>query len=377
MKKTLSLLVILALVFSFVGCAGPSGGGAKDDILIGVSIWSSTDTLGSQVKEMIDAAAEALGVKVMYVDQGHISEEVTASMETLAAAGADGVIICNSSSAEMTSVINTANEHKVYVAQFFRSISEADNPEEYALAKSSPYYVGAVHEDEIDNGHQLAYTLAERGYREIGLMGWEAGDATFLLRWAGYKQGVEAWNQENPNDQVVLLEPQYGGTTSDTGRATAEAILAANPNADSIIASGGGGDPLIGAISAIEGLGRTGEVGVASTDFLHDLDVQLERNAITVESGGHFADPLFAFMLVYNAIVGEYEVPTDGFYDILFPYIFVSSSEEYSNFEKYFIDDLPYNKEELIEMSKYSYEELSKAASELSIEDVISRHGDK
>lgn len=376
MKKVLSLLIILALVFGLAAC-GSSVGGKKDDILIGVSIWSSTDTLGSQVKEIIDAAAEALDVRVMYVDQSHISEEVTASMETLAAAGADGVIICNSSSAEMTSVINTANEHEVYVAQFFRHIIEADNPEEYALAESSPYYVGAVYEDEVANGHQLAYTLAERGYREIGLMGWEAGDATFLARWEGYKQGVEAWNNDNPNDPVVLLEPQYGGTTSDTGRATTEAILAANPNADAIIVSGGGGDPLIGAISAIEGLGRTGEVGVASTDFLHDLDVQLENNAITVESGGHFADPLYAFMMVYNAILGNYEVPTDDFYEILFPYIFVSSSEEYSNFEKYFIDDLPYNDEEFVELSKMSFEDLSASASRLSIEDVINRHGDK
>ena len=86
---------------------------------------------------MLDAAADALGVELTYVDQAHISERVTASMETLAAAGVDGVIICNSSSAEMTSVINTANENKVYVAQFFRSINEQDNPDEYALAKSS------------------------------------------------------------------------------------------------------------------------------------------------------------------------------------------------------------------------------------------------
>lgn len=369
-KKALILIMVFALALGFTAC----GGNSKDkDILIGVSIWSSTDTLGSQVKTMLDAAAEALGVNVMYVDQSHISEEVTASMETLAAAGADGVIICNSSSAEMTSVINTANENKVYVAQFFRYILEADNPDEYALAKSSPYYVGAVHEDEVDNGRQLVLTLADRGYREIGLMGWEAGDATFLARWEGYQLGVEEWNKDHADDPVVLLEPQYGGTTSDTGRATAEAIFAANPNADAIIPAGGGGDPLIGAIAAIEGLGRTGEIGVASTDFLHDLDVQLEKNAITVESGGHFADPLFAFMMVYNAIKGEYKVPTDGFYDVLFPYIFVSSSEEYSAFEKYFIDDLPYNKDELVEMSKSSFEKLSETASILSIDEVKGR----
>lgn len=56
------------------------------DIKIGVSIWSSTDVLGSQCKLIIDEAAKALGVQVQYVDQGHVSEKVTASVEQLAAA---------------------------------------------------------------------------------------------------------------------------------------------------------------------------------------------------------------------------------------------------------------------------------------------------
>lgn len=378
MKKFLALLLVLALALSCVACGANGGGGGgkgkQEGIKIGVSIWSSTDTLGSQCKTMLDAAAKALGVELIYVDQAHISEKVTASVETLAAAGVDGIIICNSSSAEMTSVINTANQNKIYVAQFFRYINEKDNPNEHQLAVSSPYYVGAVHEDEVDNGHMLVTILAEKGYRKIALMGWEPGDATFLGRWEGYKRGVEAWNKEHPNDQVVLLEPQYGGTTSDTGRATAEAILSSNPDADALIVAGGGGDPLIGAIQAIEGLGKTGKIGVASTDFLHDLDVQLQKGAITTESGGHFADPLFAFYMVYNAIRGKYEVPTNGYYEIIFPYIFVASSEDYANFQKYFIDELPYNEQELKAMADYTFEQLKETAAKLSIEDVMKRH---
>ena len=39
------------------------------DIKIGVSIWSSTDVLGSQCKLILDEAAKALGVQVQYVDR--------------------------------------------------------------------------------------------------------------------------------------------------------------------------------------------------------------------------------------------------------------------------------------------------------------------
>ncbi len=400
MKKILGLLLSLAVLgLSFTGCSKKDASGASssgsasassassssdssssaastsedDDILIGVSIWSSTDTLGSQCKRILDAAAKALGIKVMYVDQGHISEQVTASAETLCAAGCDGIIICNSASAEMTSVINTCTQNKVYVAQFFRVISESANPNEYKLAQNSPYYVGAVHENEVENGKQLVTILAKRGCRKIALEGWEAGDATFLLRWEGYKAGVKTWNTQNPNDTVTLLEPQYGGTTSDTGRATAEAIINANPNVDALIVAGGGGDTLVGALAAIESMGRKGKIAVVSTDFLADLDEQLASGGMAAESGGHYCDPLIALMLVYNAIKGNYTVPTDSLYDVPFPYLYVASSADYAAYAEYFVNDLPYNTQELQAMAKLSQPDLAAAAAKLSIEDVKSR----
>jgi ribose transport system substrate-binding protein len=349
---------------------------SDDEIMIGISIWSSTDTLGSQVKRMLDVAADALNVKIMYVDQAHISEQVTASAETLAAAGCDGIIICNSATAEMTSVINTCDENEMYCAQFFRYINEEDNPNEFALGQASPYYVGAVHEDEVDNGANLVRILCEKGARKIALEGWEAGDATFLGRWTGYKKGIEDWNAANPDDQAELLEPQYGGTTADTGRATAEAIINANPDIDALIVAGGGGDTLVGALAAIDSLGLKGDIQVASTDFLPDLEEQLETGGMSTQSGGHFCDPLYAFLMVYNAIRGEYDVPTDDFYDILFPYIFVASVDDYSGYHQYFVENLPYTEEEVQELADKSFEDLSDAATSLSIEDVMQRHGE-
>lgn len=380
MKKLIKLVCAVALLGAmFVSCskkqaAGASGSNASDSkkIKIGVSIWSSTDTLGSQCKRIIDEAAKALDVQVLYVDQGHISENVTSSAETLSAAGCDGIIICNSASAEMTSVINTCNQNKVYCAQFFRIISKDANPNEYALAAKSPYFVGAVHENEVENGKKLVTILAEKGNKKIALEGWEAGDATFLLRWEGYKKGVEDWNASH-SDKIELLEPQYGGTTSDTGRSTAEAIINANPDIDALIVAGGGGDTLVGALAAIESMGKKGKIAVVSTDFLADLDEQLKSGGMAAESGGHYCDPLIAFMLVYNAIKGNYAVSTDGFYDVNFPYLYVASPEDYAAYAKYFVDALPYNAEELKAMAALSEKDLEVATAKLSIEDVKSR----
>ena len=357
------------------GGATDTSAPADGEIKIGVSIWSSTDVLGSQCKMIIDQAADALGVEVQYVDQGHVSEKVTASVEQLCAAGCQGIIICNSSDTEMASAIKTCNDNGVYLAQFFRIISEENSKDIYQAAKDSEYYVGAVHENEPENGEKLVQILLDKGDRNIGLIGWEQGDATWLGRWEGYKAGVEKWNAEHPDDQAVLSEPQYAGTSSEGGSKAAEALMSANPDLDALIPAGGGGDPLQGAIAAVERAGKTDSIDIVSTDFLPDLGERLENGSMAGESGGHYCDPLFAFLAVYNAIKGNYKDNAGKFEDINFPYLYVASAEDYKDYEKYFVDQLPYTNEELVEMSKLDMEGLKQKAASLSIEDAAARSG--
>ena len=377
-KKLLAMILVLTMCLSTVACGGQSTNGDNksdnEEIKIGVSIWSSTDVLGSQVKKMLDAAAEALGVKLVYVDQGHVSEKVTASVETLCAAGCKGIIICNSADSEMVSAINTCNQSKVYLAQFFRIINKEKSAQIYAQAQSSPYYIGSVHEDEVVNGYNLAKLLIDKGDRNICLMGWTVGDATFLGRWEGYKKAVDEWNQAHPDDKVNMTEPVYANTSAEEGASVAKSFMNSYPDMDALIVAGGVGDPLVGAIGAINSAGRTGQIDVVSTDFLPDLGEQLKTGGMYAESGGHYCDPLYAFMMVYNAIKGNYKKPENSFLEIKYPYLYVSSTEDYENYAKYFVDDLPYNAEELKKMSGLSFDELSKWANNLTIEDVKTCH---
>ncbi|MBR2653023.1 MAG: sugar ABC transporter substrate-binding protein [Lachnospiraceae bacterium] len=393
-KKIMSALLCLTMIGSMlIGCGGAAsqGAGSDDaagadagttaeapaagDIKIGVSIWSSTDVLGSQCKLILDAAADALGVQVQYVDQAHVSEKVTASVEQLCAAGCQGIIICNSSDTEMASAIKTCNDNNVYLAQFFRIINSETSADIYKAATDSAYYVGAVHENEPENGEKLVQILIDKGDRNIGLIGWEQGDATWLGRWEGYKAGVEKWNAEHPDDQVTLSEPQYAGTSSEGGSKAAEALMSANPNLDALIPAGGGGDPLQGAIAAVERAGKTQDIDIVSTDFLPDLGERLENGSMAGESGGHYCDPLFAFMAVYNAIRGNYTDIAGNFEDINFPYLYVASPEDYAAYEKYFVEQLPYTKDELVAMADLDMAGLKEAAASLSIEDAAARSG--
>lgn len=377
MKKIICVLTcVLMFTLMLVGCGGGDKQAAKSadgKIKIGVSIWSSTDVLGSQCKRIIDAAADALNVEVQYVDQGHVSEKVTASVESLVAAGCQGIIICNSSDTEMASAIKTCNDNGVYLAQFFRIIDKNKNADIYEQAVKSPYYMGAVHENEVENGKKLVQILIDKKCRNIGLIGWEQGDATWLGRWEGYKAGVEEWNAAHPSDQVKLSDPQYAGTSSEGGAKAAEALMSADPTLDALIPAGGGGDPLQGAIAAVERAGKTQSIKIVSTDFLPDLGERLENGSIAGESGGHYCDPLYAFMMVYNAIKGNYTGIENNFIDVQFPYLYVSSSKDYGEYDKYFVKQLPYTNDELVEMAKLPLDQLKEAASKLSIEDAAAR----
>ena len=329
---------------------------------------------------MLDAAAKALGdVQLVYVDQGHVSEKVTASVETLCAAGCKGIIICNSADSEMASAINTCNQNKVYLAQFYRMINKDKSAQIYQQAQKSQYYVGAVHEDEVVNGYTLANILIKKGKRNICLEGWTPGDATFLMRWTGYKQAVSEWNAKNANDKVTLTDPVYANTSSEEGANVAKSFMNSYPKMDALIVAGGGGDPLVGSIGAIKNAGKTGKIAVVSTDFLSDLDQQLASGGMTAESGGHFCDPLYAMMMVYNTVKGKYKTSSDpssadSFREIKFPYLYVSSSEDYTNYKKYFLDSSPYSDKEVKDMANDTFDQLAKQASTLSLKDVQTRH---
>ena len=72
----------------------------------------------------------------------------------------------------MTSAIKTANDNKVYLAQFFRVISKDNSADIYDMATQSPITTsGAVHENEPENGEKLVQILLDKGDRNIGLIG--------------------------------------------------------------------------------------------------------------------------------------------------------------------------------------------------------------
>ena len=376
-KRVIGLLMCFTMAISMMtGCGDGSGDSNGNALKIGVSIWSTTDSLGAQCKKMLDHTAHILGdVELEYIEQGHVSEKVTSSVQSLIKDGCKGIIVCNSADSEMSSIIRSCDEAGVYVAQFFRMINEQDSGDIYQLGTDSKYFVGAVHENEIENGEKLGNILLEKGCRKIGLVGWEQGDSTFLGRWEGYKSAVSQWNAAHGDDEAVLLDPQYAGTSVEGGEKAAQAFMDKYQDLDALIAAGGGGDPFEGVLNAVEKAGKISSISVVSTDFRDDLEARLEQGSIAAESGGHYCDPLFAFFMVYNAVKDGNASFEGSFNEILFPYLYVFSPQTYADYEKLFVKRFPYTDDDIRGMSEKSFDELKNMAESLSIDDAIARLG--
>ena len=267
----------------------------------------------------------------------------------------------------MSRVIEACDDAGVYVAQSFRMIDEIDGSNVYELAKASRYYVGNVHENEIENGKRLVGILLDRGDRNIGLMGWKAGDIAWEKRCEGYRMAIDTWNTLHHTDQARLSEPVYGGIDMDGAVEATNELLENFAGIDALIVGGGGGEPMVGALSAINAADKTGFIDVVGTDFVDDLDDRIKDGTIIGESGGSFCDPLFAFMMVYGA-VNSGESFEGKVCEIRYPYMYATSMQDYREFEEKMVDQIPFTPEEFIELSQMDPEGLAQKAA--SMEDL-------
>lgn len=100
----------------------------------------------------------------------------------------------------------------------------------------------------------------------------------------------------------------------------------------------------------------------------------LKTDLVAGESGGHYCDPLISFMMVYNAIKGNYK--DFGANSKMFrSHICMYHQQMITKHMRNISDQLPYTDDELVEMSKLSMDDLKAAAAKVSIEDAASRAG--
>ena len=379
-KKTISLLCVAFLMVSLFGC-GPEDDDTKeradgDRITIGVSIWSTKDLLGSRTKRVIDATADALGVDVVYCEHYYDPSMIRTSVNKLCAAGCEGILFCPGNNKDMKDAIKTCDREGVYLVQYYSRIDGLSWPKVYQISVNSDHYVGAVYEDEVVNGYNLTYYLLNNGDRQIGMLRGEGDDVTFDQRRLGSDMAVAEWNIGHPDDTAHLSQTVDAKATAESCNEAIDELLGMMRHMDGLLVGSGKGTQVIGAMEALRLHDLSRHVDLVGSGFLQDMEKQLYNDGIFAQSGGNICDGLYAFLLVYKAVNKEI-IPEAGVpgYELECPYIYITSPDDYGEYEKYFLDSMPYNEAEIRDLAKYSPDELSIAAGTLSVRDVKTRHG--
>lgn len=377
-KKIVNLLIVTGVLVFFMaaGLAGYAGKTeekaepADKKIKMGVSFLNTSIPIANDVIIMIKAAAEALDVDLIILDDEFNPDKQVANIENLVASGCDAVMICNSSEAVVPKMIKICDDNEVGLGLFFRRIND---PEIQKMAQESEYFIGVTHEAELNNGYRLGKALYNNGARNAAIINFNHGDATAEERYAGYVKAFE-------EDGVKILAEQWEIMTGDKAAAATDSFIAAYPELDCIAVVGGGGENLAGTISTVKNHGKTGDILVSSTDFIPNQYEMLKNGEISAISGGHWVDPFFEFMLLYNWATGN--SLTNETAEVIVNFIFVSSPEMQKEYDKWIKGDLlPYTDEEVRNLAvKYNpdmnYQTLLDTAYSYSIEDVKERHKD-
>ncbi len=377
-KKVLSLICVVCLSLSLFACATKQEAVKKeneDRITIGVSIWNTRDLLGSRTKRVIDETAKALGVDVIYSEHKYDQSMMRTSVNKLCAAGCDGILFCPNEEKNMRDAIRTCDREGVYLAQYYSTIDAMVRPHLYNLGVNSDRYVGAVYEDEIANGYNLTYYLLNDGDRQIGIMCGIGDETTFEKRRAGCEMAITEWNTAHPDDTAHLSQSVYARSSPKSCNEAVDELLLKMRDMDGLIVGSGKGTQVVGAAGALRDHKLSDQVDLVGTGFLNDMERQFKRDGIFAESGGNICDSLYAFLLLYKAIRGDMEVVSGQEpYEICCPYVYVTSPEEYREYETYYLKSMPYSSEEIVDLATYSPKELNEAADILSVRDVKTRH---
>ena len=342
--------------------AGETSGDENGKYNIGVVIHTTTDFLCAKYKAYSDYLGKEYGVKFdYYIIENFADETYLSAIENLCAQGVDGIITTNFSGTAVLQGLKICEENQVYLAVGWSQIDESIKEQVY----ESDYFVGGSYESDYDAGYEIITSLIDAGCTNIAAIGYEPGITCHDRRWEGMMKAFE----DHPE---VTKAGEYRGLEFTKA---VEDFLASDDSIDGIAIT------LLGieyCSEPIKSAGREGQVKIAFCDFSENCQQSFDDGETVCAIGGQYADLVFPFVLLYNALEGDpldkVEVPVN--------FIICKSGEEFADYMEYLHDDGVYawTTEEVDKLiksknSSVTSEDLLEMGASYSIEDTIERHG--
>jgi ABC-type sugar transport system substrate-binding protein len=328
MKKLLAfVLTISMLVTMLIGCApkadnaseeSPSAtskpsadkdtttpAGNPSDAVITAGNWkigylasSSADagqTLPTQ--ESLKHAVEALGCTVVEVIPASTSpDDLITAVENLINQGCDAICLYNQihMNGLVATVIDLCEEAGVYVSFYNTKIKEGTDA--YDAAMDSEYFVSAHFNENEKAGYNAMAKLGELGCKKVCVFGLPTSNLTGEDRYRGAEAAAKEYGIEILcfNSDLSLFNAA-GGTT------VAESFLAAYPDMEGVLITGGTGNVMSGYSTVMEGKG----IPTSAIDFSEGQTAFLDNGVLAYVTGGHISGATYAVIMLVNKLNGS------------------------------------------------------------------------
>ena len=327
---------------------------------IGVSYYTFADQLGGQFKKVLEYTAAEYGCEVVFMEWAAVDvESAVEANENLIEAGCDGII----ATMLTPSIVEACEQAGVTLVQSCNIVSD---PEMLKLVEASAQYIGAVSNDELQAGYDMAQGIYDGGARNIVYVAPTAGTASSH---DDRVRGVEKFAEEH--EDFVIVSNYRGNEQVDGFRQ----LMAAYPEVDGVIQTGNNG----AVIAAIYSDGLQDQLKFAAIDIQEGTDQYLEDGVCVWIAGGQAPNMQMAFVMLYNALNGNNLIENNTDF-LLRPYMYVTNTDEYNAYMTYMEGDIPaYTGNELKDLTvaynpEATLDMMTALNDSYSLQDVVDRH---
>ena len=228
MKK---VLATLALAVALV----PGAAFAQKEIVIGMTVPGLQFPFFVTMKAEAEAAADKLGVKLLFIDAQNASDKQMAALENFSAQKVDGILISPLTTDSLVPAIEDAAQKGIPVA----TVDRKANTEAVLI------HVGA---DNVEGGRAAARFIIDKLGDQGSVIELEGtpGSSAAVDRKAGFDEVIKA-------SKVKLLVSQTAEFSRSKGQTVMENLMQSNPEFDAVF--GANDEMIIGAIEAMSAAG--------------------------------------------------------------------------------------------------------------------------
>ena len=337
MKRRVKIFCTATLVSALL--AGSTTAFAADRT-IGINNWFegayALDILCNNAKVVVENNGDSLQI---FNDEGN-AEKIITDVENMISSGVDGILWMGMFENNFVVGPQIPNDAGKYFA-FYDKIPSNEDLKQQIIGME--YFAGGVSNDNYAAGKTMAESALEDGCTKALIASAEIGDPNSDARVNGFTETFTAGGGK------VLSTSRVATSEANGPQQACDNMLAAFPEADCFYTTGE--DFTLAALSVVAKTSSDHEISIYGTDLNPTLLEYLKDGTLRACCGANWTSALYTAIMLENALDGCKMVDENGSAVIIEDAKMISVPSEYADmYQRFFIDENPYEEEEISNM---------------------------